>query len=409
MSGRENTTSPEVSQSFQRLFNYCQGESWRGFDPYDGLNAPWVKTLCPSGKLLRVLLIQFFKRSPLNLRKVLGIKREHNPKALGLFLSAVTKLYSLSGCEHYKQLSCRFFDLLLKNRSRSYSGACWGYNFDWQSRAFFLAAFTPTVVATSFIANALVDAYEVYGEERFLNIARSSCDFVLKDLNRTYGKQGFCFSYSPQDRSIIHNANILGARLLSRVAYFTGEEELKRIAADSVDFLISHQNPNGSWYYGPNEQHRWIDNFHTGFVLDCLSDCIHLIPRFDLLPCLNRGLQFYLDNFFLPDGTPKYYHQRVFPIDVHSCAQSIITLTKFSSSGDNVREMRDRVIRWTLSNMQDSRGCFYFQKRRFFTNRIVYMRWSQAWMLKALACVLAAQSETEVKSSWTKKGALVAG
>ena len=260
------------------------------------------------------------------------MKKDYNPKALGLFLSATADLYRLSGDERYRSLSYGFIDHLVRHKSSSCYGACWGYNFDWQSRSFFLPRLTPTVVVTSFVANAFLDAYQVFGEERLLDVARSSCGFMLNDLNRMYRKEGLCFSYSPLDRSVIHNANILGAHLLARVGHVTGEKKLKDTASDSVDFAVRHQNPNGSWYYGEDRNQRWMDNFHTGFVLDCLYDCIDLIPRFDLLPNLEKGLKFYVDHFFLPDGTPKYYHDQVFPIDVHSCAQSIITLTKFSAS-----------------------------------------------------------------------------
>jgi hypothetical protein len=382
-----------MNESLARLLDYCEGEKWQGFDPYDGLNAPLTRALAPMGKFMRILLIQFFKRSPLNLRKLVLMKKDYNPKALGLFLSATTKLYRLSGDERYKSLSYQFIDHLVKHKSRDCYGACWGYNFDWQSRSFFLPRFTPSVVVTSFVADAFLEAYEVFGEERFLDVARSSCGFLLNNLNRTYRKEALCFSYSPLDRSVIHNANILGAHLLSRVAHLTGEEKLKRFASDAVDFVVRHQNPDGSWYYGEDSHQRWIDNLHTGFVLDCLYDCIDLIPRFDLLPNLEKGLKFYADNLFRSDGAPKYYDDQVFPVDAHSCAQSIITLTKFSGSGDRIRRLKDKVLTWTLGNMQDSKGYFYFQKRRLFTNRIAYMRWSQAWMLEAMASVLAAEAE----------------
>jgi elongation factor G len=35
-----------------------------------------------------------------------------------------------------------------------------------------------------FIANGFLDAWEVFGEDHFLEVARSACDFVLNDLNR---------------------------------------------------------------------------------------------------------------------------------------------------------------------------------------------------------------------------------
>jgi len=37
--------------------------------------------------------------------------------------------------------------------------------------------------------------------------------------------------------------------------------------------------------------------------------------------------------------------------------------------------------------MRSSEGYFYYQRHRFHTNRIPYMRWSQAWMMYALARV----------------------
>ena len=168
--------------------------------------------------------------------------------------------------------------------------------------------------------------------------------------------------------------------------------------------MIDHQNPDGSWYYGTQTHHRWVDNFHTGFVLECLFDYINFSSKFELRSNLKKGLEFYQDNFFLADGTPKYYHDRIYPIDIHSCAQSIITLVKLDSVSEQNQELKDKVALWTLENMQDSDGYFYFQKKRFFTNKIVYMRWSQAWMLKALVTLLISQKEFTEKTSKDRVG-----
>jgi len=37
-----------------------------------------------------------------------------------------------------------------------------------------------------------------------------------------------------------------------------------------------------------------------------------------------------------------------------------------------------------IENMQGPDGAFYFQKNKYFTNKIPYMRWSQAWAFHAL-------------------------
>jgi hypothetical protein len=50
--------------------------------------------------------------------------------------------------------------------------------------------------------------------------------------------------------------------------------------------------------------------------------------------------------------------------------------------------MAQNVATWTINNLRDSRGFFYYQRRRFYTVRKPYMRWTQAWMLYALSRLL---------------------
>jgi hypothetical protein len=48
------------------------------------------------------------------------------------------------------------------------------------------------------------------------------------------------------------------------------------------------------------------------------------------------------------------------------------------------------VLRWALTHLWDDRGFFYYRVLRSHTNRISFMRWSQAWMLLAMAMLLEA-------------------
>ncbi|MEA4905087.1 MAG: hypothetical protein VB090_09660 [Petrimonas sp.] len=45
-------------------------------------------------------------------------------------------------------------------------------------------------------------------------------------------------------------------------------------------------------------------------------------------------------------------------------------------------------MRWTLKNMQDRNGYFYYQVRAHSTFRIPYMSWSNALMDYGLSCFL---------------------
>lgn len=383
----------KFKQAFDALQQFCETESFIGYDPYDGLNSRFFQSLplLPRYRFPRLVWIQFFKRSPINLRKLVGIKKEANPKALGLFLSSYSLLYKCDPKPEYLDKIHSFSKSILKAVSPGYSGACWGYNFDWESKAFFQPRFTPTIVASVFVASALLDAYEITGDDTLLTAARSTCNFILKDLNRTYDNEGnFAFSYSKLDKSAVFNASLLGCRLLARVYSFTGENELIEEARSAVAFCCKHQQPNGSWAYSTYSFHQWIDNFHTGYNLECINDYAQFSGDQSFNQYVEKGLQYYLQTFFTAEGIARYYNNSTYPIDVHAPAQLMVTLHKLGRFNEN-RALADRVLTWAIDHMQDSKGYFIYQINKFFTSRIPYMRWSQAWMFYAFSNYMAAE------------------
>ena len=379
-----------ISNSFLHLKKYCEKEQFKGFDPFDGLNSPIFQSIpiVNKNKFARLAWLQFFKRSPVNFRRIAGIKKEYNPKAIGLFLSAYVILEKSSPSDYNKKCISHFIDLLKELRSEGYSGDCWGYNFDWQAKAFFQPKGTPTIVATSFIANALMDAYEILGTKELLESAVSSCRFILKDLNRAYDQNDdFAFSYSPIDHSVVYNASFLGARLLIRVYKHTGDNELLKSSRSAINYCCKKQKNDGSWSYGNYQFHQWIDNFHTGYNLECLSD-YHLYSgsnEFDSY--LKKGFDFYINTFFKEDGTSKYYHDRLYPIDIHAPSQLIMTLSHLNKL-EEFQTMASKVLIWTIDKMQAKNGSFIYQINKWGKSPIAYMRWSQAWMFLALTTFL---------------------
>lgn len=383
-----------VLQSLSDLQAFCVKEQFKGWDPYDGLNSSLFQAIpfISRNRIARLAWIQFFKRSPVNFRNFSGVKKGYNPKGLGLFLSGYCNLYSMDPQKEYLEKINLFSEQLLSLQNREYSGACWGYNFDWQARAFFQPKNTPTVVASTFVANALLDAYEITKDQTFLNTAVSTSDFILKDLNRTYSKQGnFCFSYSPLDKTAVFNASLLGSRILSRIYSYTGEKKLIQEAKKSVEFCCSYQQADGSWVYGTLPFHQWIDNFHTGYNLECISDYMKYSHDNSYSENLEKGFEYYLKTFFSKKGIPKYYNNSVYPIDIHSPAQFIVTLVKLGKFCEQ-KELANTVLDWTIKNMQSKKGYFYFQINRFFSSRIPYIRWAQAWMFYSLSTYLKADS-----------------
>ena len=194
-----------VNDSFYRLEDYCRKNEFKGWDPYDGLNSKIFCSLPLSkSRFFRLIWIQFFKRSPVNFRKFLRVEKDYNPQGLALFISGYCNIYNLRPKEEVRLQIIALSDKLIALQTNGWSGSAWGYNFDWQARAFFQPKYSPTVVATTFACYALLDAYDIVKDNAYLDAAVSSCEFILNDLNRSEeNESGFAFSYSPLNKYIL--------------------------------------------------------------------------------------------------------------------------------------------------------------------------------------------------------------
>jgi len=363
------------------LLSYVESADYAGYDPYDALNSPLICFASCKLKWVKVVFTQLLRRSPINFRPLLGVKKGHNPKGIGLFLGGYSKLFALEQNDRYLQKIDYLLDLLEQLKSKGYSGNCWGYNFDWQNRTFFRPKGTPTVVNSAFIGHALLDCYELTGRQQALNMAVSIKDFILKDLHRIKLEDTFCFSYTPVDNAVVHNANMLGASILIRLNKYCQDEKLAKAALASLAYSMKHQRQDGSWFYADTFSEKWIDSFHTGFNLQAIRYFLDEGYGEEYQDSYEKGVDYYANNFFLIDGTPKYYHNKVYPIDIHAPAEAVYF---FSGMGDQYKPLTDRVLRWMLENMQSPKGYFYFRKTKYYTNKIPYMRWAQAWVFHAL-------------------------
>ncbi len=389
--------TPDPGQALERLWTYCTERDWEGIDPYDGLRATTVPARwLRRSRVGRLMLIQAVRRLPVDLRPLLGVTPHRNPKALALGLGAAARLAALP---HWRPVALaeadRLTRMLLDDARPTPHGRGWGYPFDWQSRAFFQPAGTPTVVCTGFVVRALDDALGLLDDELRGPVRRAvaaAARFVLEDLNRTRDGHGFCFSYSAQDRSAVVNATLLGAETVARAARLAGEPALLGEIAPTVAWAFSRQRPDGGWLYGDGPAHRFEDAFHTGFNLLSLRAVRNAAGALGLEPDaivpaerMLAGYRHYRSAFFGADGRPWYYRQTPWPADTHAAAVAVLTFLDFRDDDDQAVVLARRVLDWTLANLWDRRGWFVFRRGPRLTNRIPYLRWTQAWALAALA------------------------
>jgi hypothetical protein len=275
---------------------------------------------------------------------------------------------------------------LVENQAPGYSGACWGNHFDYQSRSSYVDRNIPSVVWTSLIGHAFLDAYQHFQRDSFLQVAVSACEHIVRDLGAYVEGETVCINYFPTSDHQVHNANTLGASLLARTYSHTRNEFYRTLSEKAISYTAKYQRADSSWYYGEAGNLHWVDNFHTAYVLDTFKYYGEGTGdgRFDKI--LMNGYEYWKNTFFLPDGTPKYYNYKTLPLDIQCSSQAIDTLVFFNDRDPENLELALKVAEWTIEHMQDRNGYFYYRRySSWLVNKTPTLHWGQATMLCALS------------------------
>ncbi len=381
----------DIVKSLQELIDYSEAEKFAGYDPYDVLNS---KLLRNSTNYLSALLIQVQKRNPINIRPLLGIGKEYNPKAIGLLLKSCALNYQRTGEKRYLDNADILFQWLAINNSKGYSGKCWGYNFNWSSPGSFLPAYTPSVVVTSFICDGIFEYYKLTGNPDAKEILTSAADYIDKDIQVVSFSDGIAFSYTHIKKDCCYNASLLAAEILAKADFVNNSAIWTSRINRAIDFALSKQKADGEWYYSydldSGAERRQID-FHQGFILVSLNNLYNLLKseRQDMKSAIEKGLLFYRDNQFNSKGRSFWRIPSKWPVDIHHQSQGIITFCKLKKFDQSYFSFAEKIAEYTIRNMRSDKGYFYFRKYPLITNKISYMRWAQAWMMLALSELLA--------------------
>ena len=376
----------DILGSIERLSRWLVEHDYRGYDTFDGLSAKFVRPLTFKSIFLRTALQQGVRRFPINLRPLLGVSPERSTKGMGFLARGFMRLNRATGDAAWNEKAKEALQWLIEHRSPGYTGACWGNHFDYQSRTFYLPKGMPTIVWTSLIGHAFLDAWTHFHDDRYLEIATSACEHIVHDLAAIPSRDAICLSYIPGKDVLVHNANTLGASLLIRVHAAVGNETYRSLAVQALTYTANCQLSDGAWYYGEKENLHWVDNFHTAYVLDCFQHYQQSTGDNRFQEAMMRGYRYWKEKFFLADGTPRYYQQKTLPIDIQCSSQAIDTLVFFQKEDPESLLLALKVANWTIAHMQDRTGYFYYRRYSpLIVNKTPTLHWGQATMLSALA------------------------
>jgi hypothetical protein len=391
--GREVETKPgsglakeAIAESIARLSGWLERNDYKGYDTFDGLNARFVRPLTFETKLLRMVLQQGIRRFPINLRAILGVEKNHSSKGMGFLARGFMRMNQATGDVVWNQKAEMALQWLTDNKCTGYRGACWGNHFDYQSRSTYVTKNVPSVVWTSLIGHAFLDAHEHFRRDSFLQTAVSACEHIILDLRAHADGDTHCIHYFPTSTHQVHNANTLGGSLLARTSSFTGNQEFREFGEKAIGYTAKYQKPDASWDYGEMSNLRWVDNFHTAYVLDSFKYFVESTGDLRFDGQMMKGYEYWRNTFFGADGTPRYYNHKTEPLDIQCSAQAIDTLVFFQNRDPDSLQLAIKVANWTIKNMQDSSGYFYYRRYSpWLVNKTPTLHWGQSTMLCALA------------------------
>jgi hypothetical protein len=382
-------TLPELNQT---VLANVQRSNYAGQDPFDGLNSHFFKPVPKLRKgLFGLAWIQFHKRSIFNLRPLFAVPSGRNPKGIGLFILGLLEDYKRTQDESFLKESIELGDWLLTQQSNlsdegkaQWQHACWGYHFDWNARAFYVPKGKPNVITTIYVSQALYALGQVTNDSRYRDVALDSANFIFNKLYIEKEARQY-FAYIPGETAFVHNASLWAAAWVAFVGNITDNKTYKALALTVARQSVSEQSDDGSWVYGARHHHQFIDGFHTGYNLEALHIIRTALNTKEFDSAIEKGLMFYKNELFEPDGTAKYYHNNRYPLDMHSVSQAILTLLKVSGSDEDVA-LAGKIIERSIDTLyMPGKKRFMYQKHKFFSNKINYIRWTQAWVYYSFA------------------------
>ena len=361
------------------LTTTAASQGWAGPDPYDGLWWGWPAVM-KGGRRRRQMIVQLHARSPVDVRVFYRSKPPAISKALGVFGEVAARLSHMSPQGGFPELARKALDPLLDMTVAG--GSAWGYPWDVQTRWSFYPAGSPNVVATAYAARGLAAAGRALEVPRYEAAARKAAEWALREL---YDERGGFFAYHPGSDALIHNANLLGARLVHDLH---GDDPHSRTAVlQALELTLAAQRDDGSWPYGADANVGFVDGFHTGYVLTCLCALRDLDPAVD--DAIARGARYWTSSFFDREGRAMLWPNRPYPEDGHAAGTALTTFAALAAAGHRFEplfeDVQGRLLARGLSD-----GHAVHRRYRLGRTRVSYIRWCDAHV--ALGLVDAAES-----------------
>ena len=306
-------------------------------------------------------------------------------------------LYRATGQAAHRDKATRYLDALKVTRCPGYEEYCWGYPFDWVTRNGTIPRDTPLITSTPYAYEAFLLGYELCGNEEWKTVLASIARHAHTDIKEfPLSDDSASCSYTPFDGGGVVNAAAYRGFLLTSASRLLGNAAYAQSAARNLNFVLSAQTPDGSWYYALDGTRDFVDHFHTCFVMKALAKSHAITGDERCHAALKKGVEYYLNNLFDADGLPKPFAKAprltVYRRELYDCAECINLCLLLRDRFPQLQQPLTTVVTEILTHWVKPDGSFRSRQLLAGWDNVPMHRWAQSQMFRSLALFVASSS-----------------
>ena len=388
----------DVKASLDRCIDWLAdyGElSWDVDDYFNNAYGRWAKRQYYQHRLFGTLCVAplVFQEAFVPWTRRFFWPAQRFPLADAHYAMGFAYLHQATGEKTYYDRARHFLDVLWETRCPKTERFGWGYPFGWETVWGNFSANVPLITTTPYGYEAFDAVHALDGDPRRLEIMRAVAEHGLRDYNETEHAPGvFASSYSPVDRRRVVNANAYRAFLLTAASRRFGSEEYWQAAQRPLGFVLHVQESDGSWIYAHDGWDKFIDHYHTCFVLKALTKIERLTGHEGCRTAIARGVDYYFKNLIDERGLPKPFAKPprliIYRRELYDLAEainlSLLLRDRFPQFNTLLHTCLEELIhRWQMKN-----GAFPTRQLLVGWNRVPMHRWGLSIAFRALALYL---------------------
>jgi len=319
-------------------------------------------------------------------------KRRHDI-ADAHFALAYLGLYKYYNDTNYLVKSKTYVNQIISNVSETKFGKGWGQPWIWVTPNGIVPRNSPVVTNTAYCFDALNSYSKIEKNHQLDELFEKILNFLLFDLKGTkISNKAEDSIYGFNFPAKAYNATAYRAKSLLTLGKILSNNNSKIIAKNNINYIISNQNDDGSWFY--SEKSLYIDNIHTCFILKNLIECYNILKQDNIKLSIEKGYYYYKENLIKNCKTPKHFAKVRYPkfrkIEMYDYAEAInleIEMNNVIRKPDY--KLLNNYIIELKNKYQLEEGYFITRINSFnMKNKIPYLGWPQSQLFNSLVKLL---------------------